>query len=549
MRHSLRRSLAHRTLRIAFIGGMLLALAAAEADAQRRSRKQANPKKSEPARTETGTQQSRPEAGVETKPEAQQITSSFLIRWQGNRGVERYRLQVARDADFNDIVFDRAVIGREYRVVGLPTGTYYWRVAPAAGETGSFTRPAPVESVPDPLAGAATANVIVPSSNTGWRTATGEVSHPVPAQLRSGKASDLIAVNRDGTVYALDGATGVAMWTVRYRLGAQRAEEGSTAGAPFTPFTTSGRGGAAHVVAAFDGGVRALHGESGREAWRAILPAGRPTAGSSFDLSGDGKPEVIVVAGSPSAMYVIDGETGRTISETKLEGTVVGAPAPLSTGDVQGVMLSHERGLLELRRADGTLALSANLEATLTTAPLSVQTGRGLIVMVGSERGLEALEGAKLTPIGRITTEADTIRGTLRSIDLDGDDVLEVVLVTQRGRVAVVNTSDGKIRWFAEGVTDAGSASFADVNGDGTLDVLAPASPLFAVGFSGRDGSLIWRVEEGRATGVAVPAGTTRSLAITTLGDDAAFIVGGEPTRMGLRAVELPKGATKSVAN
>src|SRR5688500_8275294 len=140
---------------------------------------------------------------------ARQATSSVLIRWQGKPGVERYRLQLATDARFNDIVFDQAVVGRQHVVKELTPGRYYWRVAPAAKETGAYSRATEVVVV--------ASNVVAPADLGGWRTATGEVLRPVSAQLRAGGVVDLVGVNREGTTYAIDGANGVTLWSARYR--------------------------------------------------------------------------------------------------------------------------------------------------------------------------------------------------------------------------------------------------------------------------------------------------------------------------------------------
>jgi hypothetical protein len=142
---------------------------------------------------------------VEAQPKA---TTSILLRWKGDPSVERYRLQVARDDKFQDIVFDSAVMGREFRVTNLAPGTYFWRVAPAPRETGAYSQASAVTVAPQISANASVSNIIVPSNSAGWRTATGEVARPVSAQLRAGKGTDLIGTNKDGTTYALDGSTG-----------------------------------------------------------------------------------------------------------------------------------------------------------------------------------------------------------------------------------------------------------------------------------------------------------------------------------------------------
>jgi hypothetical protein len=121
-------------------------------------------------------------------------------------------------------------------------------------------------------------------------------------------------------------------------------------------------------------------------------------------------------------------------------------------------------------------------------------------------------------------------------------------MITRLGRTVVIGAADGKIRWYAPGATDAASAAFADVNGDGVLDVLVAGGTSFAVGFSGRDGSLIWKAEEG---GTSTPAkdqkASMRGLVTATASDGTrAILVGSDPQRTGLRAVGLPQGSVKT---
>ena len=87
----------------------------------------------------------------------------------------------------------------------------------------------------------------------------------------------------------------------------------------------------------------------------------------------------------------------------------------------------------------------------------------------------------------------------LVSGDLDalisGDGTSEIIMVTKKGRVALVSTIDGNVRWYSEGAPDAASATFADLNADGILDVIVPGGAAFAIGLSGRDGTLIWNID------------------------------------------------------
>lgn len=490
--------------------------------------------------------------------QAQAAGPSALIRWNIRTRAKRFRLQLARDAKFTDIVFDRAVEGREYLVTELPAGQYFWRVAPATPETGTFSRPAPIEiaipivsvtPTPQPRVTPTPtpAPKLLSPGDTGWRTATGDVRQPIAAPLRSVADLDLVGVNSDGMVYALDGSNGVALWTARFRPKAKTGEPtGNGGAAPFTPVIVRGGTGLAQVISAFEGGVHALDGATGREQWRTSLQ-GRAASAAVADIDGDGKPEIVVAEDNSPALAILN-EAGKFVAEVKLEAEVIGAPVPFVKGDERGILLSLENGLIDLRSATGERIHAVKLDTKPTTPPLVVQGAQGMLGLVGVEGNLIALNLKDLKPIGRIATESDAPRGTLAAVDLDGDGKQEVVMITRLGRTVVIGAADGKIRWYAPGATDAASAAFADVNGDGALDVLVAAGSSFAAGFSGRDGSLIWKAEEGgTSTPAKNPSASMRGLVTATASDGTrAILVGSDPQRTGLRAVRLPQGSVKT---
>jgi len=70
-----------------------------------------------------------------------EIVFPVTIQWNKQKGITRYRLQIAADEKFQDVFFDRRVTGSRYVVSDLSPGSYYWRVAPAEGELGEFSRP------------------------------------------------------------------------------------------------------------------------------------------------------------------------------------------------------------------------------------------------------------------------------------------------------------------------------------------------------------------------------------------------------------------------
>lgn len=509
-------------------------------------------------------------APVPTLPPAKPPTTALHLKWPGQPGVLRYRLQVARDEQFTDIVFDRAVFGMEYLVTGLVPGHYYWRVAPAVKETGTFLPPRAIDITGD--AGTSTSDTAtetrtgvntaadtrtpVNSSTTsttpagadiGWRTATGPIAQPLTAHLRSTASMDVVGVNSDGMAYGIDGTNGVALWAARFRPGAKRGEPTGNGGAQtFTPVLIDGRNGLTNVVVAFDGGLRALNGATGSELWRASL-SGSPISGA-VAIAEDGATKRLLIAYDKSpTLTLLNPENGKTISEVKLSAAPVAAPAPFPLGKGSGVIYALDGGLLEVRNANGERARMMKLDTTLTTPPLVVNSSHGAVVMVGSESGLILLNADELKPTGRVVTEGDAPTGSLVAADLDGDGTPEVVMITRRGRIAAI-TTEGKIKWHNTGATDAASVAFADLNGDGTLDVLVAGGQSFAQGFSGRDGTMIWRIEEDVKTSSQSPASTQpRALVTLPAGDGSnIFVIGTDSARTGLRAIGVPKDSVKA---
>jgi outer membrane protein assembly factor BamB len=363
----------------------------------------------------------------------------------------------------------------------------------------------------------------------------------VPASLRAGGVMDFVGVSPDGRVFAVDGASGISLWTVRFNPSATNAATNEVKHVSFSPLIVTSSQGASVVVATV-GGVRALRGETGRELWRASL-SGLASSGVVTDFNGDGSAEVVVVTKDPERFYVLDGGTGRVLADQKLEGETVGAPYPLEAAGKRGVLVSFKKGRVEFRGADGAVVGEAKVEdGDVTTAPLVVARGQMTFMVVGTDNGLWAFSLPDLKVLGVIKADDDSIRGVLSAVDVDGDGAPEVVMVTKRGRVALVNTTDGNVRWSMDGVPSAESAAFADVNGDGVLDVIVPGGDAFALGFSGRDGSLVMKVEDGRAVTQKAGADTRPLVAAQSMGN--TMLVGGDTARMGIRALELPKGAT-----
>lgn len=487
--------------------------------------------------------------------ESAQNQPAVRIRWNTQGGVMRYRLQVSRDERFGDIVVDRAVNGTEYVTRELMPGRYFWRIAPAVGETGRYSAAQSFDVSESSSATVGVTGILSPPADTGWRTATGAITQLVTAHLRSTRVLDLVAANADGNVYALDGVSGISLWTTRFRLSVVRANETSSVPpAMIRPIIfPSSRAGLSDAVVAYSGGVRALDGASGRELWRAEVP-GRIVGGCSIDANSDDAAEIYIVAasGDTPSLFVIDGRSGRTLARTALDSAIVGiAPAEArftgadSRPELRAVVLAYADGTLETRGANGERANTVKLDTRIVTPPVIAATTTGANVIVGTESGLIALDAGNFRPAWRVATEGTSPRGTLSVTDTERDGNTEVVMITGTGRAALIGVSDGRIRWFVDGASGAESAAFADLNGDGVLDVLLASSPSFASGYAGQDGTLIWRADENAtATGITL----TRSLVVATYGD-ASVLVGNDPAGASLRAVTLPRSMARTASN
>ena len=561
---------------------------------------------------------------AQNKPAAaRKVSTSARIQWKAQEHASRYRLQVARDEGFTDMVIDKAVSGNGYLIGGLPEGKYYWRVAPIGGEGGNYSSPKSVRLVkplvkskpkePSETASAkkpvkpvenaskskgvttprgagrpsranadttpkenragresrpsdqrprvrvkpprdeaarvtpTPSTAVAPKSlpdNGGWRTITGNIAYPVAAHLRSPSSFDLIGVNSSGTVYALEGANGSALWTTRLKLSADVVESASGTAPSFIPVVFTGHNGLANVVVAFDDGVRALEGASGAELWRTILPGGA-LSGVAVEAMGNQGPTIFIVSGTGQELLLLDGNSGAITGKSALLAKPFGAPIAFVNANTRSLALVFEGGFVESRNMKGEMIRTVKLESP-TTPPVFVAGPKGGLILVGTQNGLMALDAATLNAVGRVAIEDDWPRGKLSVDDLDGDGAPEVVMITNRARVVALNTTDGKIRWEANGATDAASAAFADLDGDGVLDVLVAAWPAFAVAFSGRDGSLIWRADEEMNPAARLPFGAGRSLVTASVeGGSNAIVAGTDSYRKGFRAVGLPKGALR----
>jgi outer membrane protein assembly factor BamB len=481
-----------------------------------------------------------------------QDTTEVHLRWGQRPGVSRYRLQLAGDSTFSDIVFDRVVAGTDYQVNDLSPGRYFWRIAPLTGTLGEFSSAGIIDvgkstsqASPTPLpitaprindasrAKSAGRDAIV--ARGGWRAAVGDMAHPLLAHLRSAAKMDLVGINSDGIIFALDATNGVALWSAGRRDSvAKRFASASS----FVLLLRS-RSGLDDVIVMSGVDVTSFEGASGRELWRTRLPA---LASSGTIISDKGSTQILLVDNSTPRLFFLDAKSGTILSQIKLPHRVVGTPVALFGQDQGRIILAYDTGQIEVRDVAGTVVRSGSCGSPATTPPVFIKSRRGDFVLVGTRAGLTALTAAELSPLGMVAIKDDYPRETLTAQDLDGDGSPEVIMTTDRGRVVAVNAAEGKILWEVTVASEGQSVAFADLDGDRVLDVVLAGGQSVALALSGRDGSIVWKDDELPALVAnhsVAPA--PRSIVAMPVGA-GVLLIAGDPSGTGLRALEFHQG-------
>ena len=94
-------------------------------------------------------------------------------------------------------------------------------------------------------------------------------------------------------------------------------------------------------------------------------------------------------------------------------------------------------------------------------------------------------------------------QSSIRTVDLNGDQVLDLVMGAGRDEtvatdhgVLAINGVDGKMLWKQKGPAHVvGSASFQDINDDGTEDIFIGGRGSFFTALDGKTGAEIWKYQ------------------------------------------------------
>lgn len=484
--------------------------------------------------------------GVARSQQVNQIqpNTTVNLRWGPRPSVGRYRLQLAQDRNFADIVFDRVITGTQTQISDLAPGRYFWRVAPLTAKLGEFSSAGVVDVLASPKPSRTQTPIATTASNPpknstvnpivaggGWRAAIGEANDPVLAHLRSIDRWSVVTTSSDGMTYALDASNGVALWLVRNA----RPPSGEKTFVDGAPIVVPGRARLDDIVVASGSSLVRYEGPTGREIWRASLPA---FSSSIVSIREQTRVDIVVIDTSLQWLFILNSSNGAITSQIKLPSHVIGKPMFLDQPSRGDFALAYDNGLIEIRDRTGRLIRSGSASSPATTAPILVRGRNGDLILVGTRDGLTALTADKLQPLGRVALNNDQPNGALRPCDLDSNGVAEVMMTTMRGHVVAVNAEDGKILWDVAARNDTSNFAFADLNRDGVFDVFT-ADGQIVEALSGRDGSLLWKESEpSSAAANHTTAFSNRALTAVSLGSNALIIIS-EPGRGGLRSLNF----------
>jgi outer membrane protein assembly factor BamB len=282
-----------------------------------------------------------------------------------------------------------------------------------------------------------------------WTAKLGGKVRPAPAlaDLDATGAKDVVVGDEHGTLHALSGDTGKAIWT--RDTGRNDYDAGGfVAAAAIADLDNDGRDDV--VAGARDGHLVAYRGRDGVEMWRQEGDSGIHASPSIVDVDGDGRMEVLA-AWSYSRVALFDAKTGALRWEQSLE---------LDSGGIEGLFASPVPIATHVKGGAGAIV-----------QPTSWWGGRrggkhsnDGIVVAGQERRI-------------FRTDEGRVSATAIVMDIDDDAIWDAVVGTEAGELLAISPDRGTRALLAKlaGGVEA-PAMAADVDGDGTYELLVASN-------------------------------------------------------------------------
>lgn len=342
--------------------------------------------------------------------------------------------------------------------------------------------------------------------------------YPSIADLNGDQYVDLVYVNDQGYLQCIDGKGKSPLWT--------NNEVQIAPNLPINIADLNNDGRPDVIVATTDLRLRALDGNLGLEIWKSPILAGPlvapPVVG---DFNGDGLKD-LAIASESNALY-IGYSSLKNSSWTKIELDVP-TRATASVNDFEGngipnILLGTENGKIllidgnsekitgeinineEISKASGNVSQSHQIRYPVALGDLDGDQNNDLIILT-NQGSLLALNGVTLERFwyemsDSLNSYSQNVNQSLALGDLDGDRLLDVIVVTPGGRLRAFKgmgqSKDRKmLLWEKPESVGEYFLEFpllADFNKNGTADVFAANYQGQMYIFEGATGQALWK--------------------------------------------------------
>ena len=252
-------------------------------------------------------------------------------------------------------------------------------------------------------------------------------------------------------------------------------------------------------VATTTGKLFCLAGDDGHEVWRKPFEAAGPVFGAIIlrDVNGDSTPDAII-AGGEGAVYAVSGATGTGLWTNTVEGRVESCVALGRAGTNEFVLIGGSGGTLAafgLHR--GELLWSVAIDTPLLLPPRFEELGGQPCVLLPTPKAPG--DAHTLTAVSLTEHKATGVSAEFpRRLDLAGTGQTQSIVVAEDGTTCYDATGTNQL-WRSDYL--AIGAYTADLDGDGTLDLVFNNGPDEIVALSGKDGTLLGRIMLDAPTG------------------------------------------------
>ena len=315
-------------------------------------------------------------------------------------------------------------------------------------------------------------------------------SVPVVEDLDGNGNGDVVIGDDDGRIYALSGRNGIALWVYRARDAVQ---------APLSKADVSGDGIADIFAGSTDHHLYCLNGKNGQPLW--VFETHGAILGPSLlkDVNGDEKPDAFV-GSDDGNFYAISGSDGQALWKFRTGGRINSCVSWYRDSADDRLLVGSLDGFLYcLEPKTGGLIWKVEVGTPLEYPPRIedlAQDGKLTALLPTPKTAGDARTRTAVSLVSHKVTGASA--EFPRWIDLDGDGKNEKLVVGERGTTCYAN--DGTtVRWQRDYL--AVTAHLADVDGDGTLDLIFNNGPEQIICLSGQDGAILGRLELDAAVG------------------------------------------------